>query len=370
MLGAQSLSLPQARRAVEVCNVCRYCEGLCAVFPAMELRREFAAADLAYLANLCHACRACYYACQYAPPHAFAVNVPKVLAEVRNESYATWAWPAPLAMLFRRNGQIMALAMALGVGGVLLLSWPRLFGVQPLLAGQGFYNVVPYAAMVGVASVTLLFSLLALGIGLARFWQDAGSGPVRVRPLLQALRDAATLRYLGGGGPGCNDRDEGLSTWRRRFHHVMTCGLLLCLAATALATVYHHVMAWPAPYPLWSLPVAVGSLGGVGVIAGSAGLLWLRLAADREPQAATLRGAEFGLLTLLMLIALTGLLLLGLRGTAAMGVALAVHLGLVLALFVTLPYSKFVHGLYRTAALIRYAGERPSAQTAERVADS
>jgi citrate/tricarballylate utilization protein len=106
------------------------------------------------------------------------------------------------------------------------------------------------------------------------------------------------------------------------------------------------------------------------VIAGSAGLLWLRLAADREPQAATLRGAEFGLLTLLMLIALTGLLLLGLRGTAAMGVALAVHLGLVLALFVTLPYSKFVHGLYRTAALIRYAGERPSAQTAERVADS
>jgi citrate/tricarballylate utilization protein len=30
----------------------------------------------------------------------------------------------------------------------------------------------------------------------------------------------------------------------------------------------------------------------------------------------------------------------------------------VFALFVTLPYGKFVHGLYRYAALVRYARER------------
>ncbi len=34
-----------------------------------------------------------------------------------------------------------------------------------------------------------------------------------------------------------------------------------------------------------------------------------------------------------------------------------VHLGAVLALFVTLPYGKFVHGIYRTVALIHYAME-------------
>ena len=28
------------------------------------------------LANLCHNCGACLHACQYAPPHEFAVNVP------------------------------------------------------------------------------------------------------------------------------------------------------------------------------------------------------------------------------------------------------------------------------------------------------
>ena len=40
-----------------------------------------------------------------------------------------------------------------------------------------------------------------------------------------------------------------------------------------------------------------------------------------------------------------------------MGPLLIVHLGIVLALFLTLPYGKFVHGLYRTAALVKYAIE-------------
>ena len=47
-----------------------------------------------------------------------------------------------------------------------------------------------------------------------------------------------------------------------------------------------------------------------------------------------------------------------LRNQAAMGALLVVHLGAVLALFVTLPYGKFVHGIYRTAALMKYAREQ------------
>ena len=76
-------AVADARRFMEICNGCRYCEGFCAVFPAMELRRDFAAADLSYLANLCHGCQGCYYACQYAPPHEFGVNVPRAMADVR-----------------------------------------------------------------------------------------------------------------------------------------------------------------------------------------------------------------------------------------------------------------------------------------------
>src|ERR1700750_1367827 len=48
--------LEETDRLMTVCNSCRYCEGLCAVFPAMEMRRAFSDGDLDYLANLCHGC--------------------------------------------------------------------------------------------------------------------------------------------------------------------------------------------------------------------------------------------------------------------------------------------------------------------------
>ena len=41
-----------------------------------------------------------------------------------------------------------------------------------------------------------------------------------------------------------------------------------------------------------------------------------------------------------------------------MGTMLAIHLGFVFGFFLTMPYGKFVHGLYRFAALVRYAKER------------
>src|SRR5579859_4519280 len=89
--------LEETDRLMTVCNSCRYCEGLCAVFPAMEMRRAFSDGDLNYLANLCHGCGACYTDCQFSPPHEFNVNVPRTLAIARAESYAAYAWPRAFA---------------------------------------------------------------------------------------------------------------------------------------------------------------------------------------------------------------------------------------------------------------------------------
>ena len=61
---------------------------------------------------------------------------------------------------------------------------------------------------------------------------------------------------------------------------------------------------------------------------------------------------------MLFLTSLTGMALLLWRDTPAMGPLLAVHLGVVFPLFITMPYGKFVHGIYRYAALVRYAQER------------
>ncbi|MDP4594586.1 MAG: hypothetical protein NWT00_08525, partial [Beijerinckiaceae bacterium] len=125
-----SAALEEADRLMTLCNSCRYCEGVCAVFPAMELRRDFFDADLNYLANLCHSCGACFHDCQFSPPHEFNVNVPVVLAQVRADSYASYAWPKACAGLFARNGLaisiIAALSVALFVGGFAPVSYTHL----------------------------------------------------------------------------------------------------------------------------------------------------------------------------------------------------------------------------------------------------
>ena len=52
--------------------------------------------------------------------------------------------------------------------------------------------------------------------------------------------------------------------------------------ATLAATVYHYLLGRVAPYALSSLPVLLGTLGGLMLVVGPAGLLWLNL--RRHPQ--------------------------------------------------------------------------------------
>jgi citrate/tricarballylate utilization protein len=348
---------------MEICNACRYCEGFCAVFPAVELRREFSAGDLSYLANLCHNCRGCYYACQYGPPHEWGINVPAALAEVRAESYAEYAWPKPLASMFNRNGTVVSLIAALGIAIVLILSMllnspGNFFGDHGTAAGS-FYDVIPLWAMQIVGIATFGFSLVALAMGARNFWRDAGPqekiGPTAVAI---ALWDVLTLKNLGGGGNGCNDNSEAFSMRRRYLHHAMFYGFLLCFAATTTGFIYHSFLGWPAPYPFISIPVVLGTIGGILMIIGTVGLTAMKFVDDPLPNVRRLLGGDIALLMLLTMIALTGLVLLAVRATGAMGLAMAVHLGFILAFFLVLPYSKMVHGIYRSAALLRRAVER------------
>ena len=364
-------AVAEARRDMEICNACRYCEGYCAVFPAMELRREFSNADLSYLANLCHDCRGCFYACQYAPPHEFNLNLPQAFARLRAETYRAYAWPGPFAALFRHNGVIVSLIVALALAGVLLLTT----GLQapsavyePHTGVGAFYAVIPLGVMIAVGLATFGYAVLALAMGTARFWRDTGAGlkeRVDLGVWRRALGAAVTLRNLSGGGFGCNDRNESFSSVRRWLHHAMFYGFVACFAATCVATIYHHVFGWVAPYPLLSVPVVLGTVGGIGLLIGTTGLLVLKIVRDPAP-ARELLGADVALLLLLAAVAATGLLLLALRDSAAMGILLAVHLGFVLALFLVLPYGKFVHGIYRLGALVHYAAETAPARGGER----
>jgi len=360
-----SAALAEADRLMTVCNACRYCEGLCAVFPAMEMRRTFPDGDLDYLANLCHACGACFDDCQFAPPHAFDVNVPRTLAIVRAQSYAIYAWPRTLAPLFARNGLAVSVIAALSVAAFIagFVAWhdPRaLFAVH---TGPGaFYRLMPHAAMVALFGAAFLYALLAIAMSVRNFWHATASPAGNATSLWQAMRDAGRLRYLDGGGVGCADAGEPPADRRPLFHHLTFYGFLLCFASTSFATLYHYLLCLEAPYPWYDLPVVLGTLGGIGLTLGPIGLLFAKGRRDPVLGDPGQNGMDVAFLVMLLASGATGLALLVLRATPAMGLLLALHLGVVLALFLTMPYGKFMHGIYRFLALVRYAKERRDTQ--------
>ncbi|MES3002225.1 MAG: tricarballylate utilization 4Fe-4S protein TcuB [Pseudomonadota bacterium] len=355
---AVELAEGEGARQMQICNACRYCESFCAVFPAMTRRLDFTTADIHYLANLCHNCGACLHACQYAPPHEFAVNIPQAMAKVRVHTYAEFAYPKALGALYQRNGLTLALATAAGLALflVLLLAWSGGFALAP--NGGNFYAVFPHNALVAMFGLAFGWAVLALGVGATRFWRGQSPGTQAGAPA-EAIHSVLTLKYLDGGhGDGCNDADDKFTLWRRRWHHFTFYGFMLCFASTSVATLYHYLLGLHAPYALTSLPVLLGTAGGIGLLIGPAGLLWLNLRRAQAHGDPSQRPMDRGFIALLLLASATGLALLAWRDTSAMALLLAVHLGVVMGLFLTLPYGKFAHGIYRSAALLKYAIER------------
>jgi citrate/tricarballylate utilization protein len=356
----------EVARQIQICNGCRYCEGFCAVFPAMTRRLEFGKADIHYLANLCHNCGACLHACQYAPPHEFAINVPKAMATVRGQTYADYAWPPALGQLYQRNGLTLSLALAASLTLFMLLALQSngtLWGPLVQNGQQGFYAIFPHNLMVSLFAPVFLWAVLALSMGVSKFWKDvtpATSGaPLSTPAAAEATHDALKLKYLGGGhGDGCNNEDDAFTLARKRMHHLTFYGFMLCFAATSVATLYHYALGWPAPYDFTSLPKILGTVGGISLALGTFGLWRLNLARDPQHGDVKQRPMDRGFIALLFLIGVTGLALMLSRNTVAMPSLLALHLGLVMALFLTLPYGKFAHGIFRMASLLRFSVEK------------
>jgi len=257
-------------RQMTICNACRYCEGYCAVFPAMEQRRVFTKADLTYLANLCFDCRDCYYACQYAPPHAFGVNIPKLMSELRADTYREFTWPALLSVLFKRN--VLTVSAITATSIIIILALVLLFqGADVLFAthlGEGtFYRVVPFVAMTVPSSLIALYGLTVFIIGSVRFWRET-QGPISAlidpAALWRATKDAFGLAYMKGGGAGCNYPDENFSHSRMWYHHRVFSGFLFDFASRTTPAFSDNFPGGQRPFQYLRPPFVLGTPGGVG----------------------------------------------------------------------------------------------------------
>ncbi|KNG93258.1 tricarballylate utilization 4Fe-4S protein TcuB [Pseudaestuariivita atlantica] len=342
-------AVTEARRQLEICNACRYCEGYCSAFPAITRLRAFADADITQIANLCHNCRGCYYACQYTAPHEFDLNLPAALATVRRESWEEYAVPAVLGRVFHTR--------AWAVTAVLVLGFALIVALMRAGDGAGFYAWMPHSVMVAIFAPAFLLPFAALALGVRRYWRDVGGTPVRWRHVAAASKRTARMADLSGGhGEGCNfEQGERFSQSRRYAHQLILWGFLLCFASTTSGTILHYLADAPAPYPLWSIPKAFGIPGGILLTLGCGWMLWLKSRADGHLSDQPSARADTAFVALLGFVGLSGLALYALRDTGGMGPALALHLGAVFALFVLTPYTKMAHGAYRFAALVRDA---------------
>ncbi len=362
----------EVARQMQICNACRYCEGFCAVFPAMTRRLDFTQHDVHYLANLCHNCGACLHACQYAPPHEFAVNVPQAMAKVRVKTYQDYAWPQAFAGAYKRNGLTVSMALAAGLALFFILAVAMNKSLWHAPLAGNFYAVFPHNLMVMVFGSVFGFAIFALAVGIARFWriqnfkqnqsldqQIHALAAIKKGALIETTQDVLRLKYLDGGhGEGCHNDDERWTKLRRVFHHFTFYGFMLCFAATSVATLYHYAFNWVAPYGYASLPKLLGITGGIGLLIGPAGLFWLKTRRHPLHGDAQQNPMDYGFIALLFTVSLTGLALMLARHTPALALLLCIHLGCVMALFLTIPYGKMAHGFYRCAALLKFAIEK------------
>lgn len=361
--------LAEANRQFTICNACRYCEGICSVFPAMELRTAFAEGDVAYLSTLCHDCRACVHACPFSPPHEFAIDIPSLMSAARVETFERYARPRAFWRLLARSSSVGGLAVAAAVFfTIVALATGSPHRLVEKHTGEGaFYDVIAYGWILVPALVVSAATLVAICAGAATFVRQTRGGARRLldaAALAGAAHDALRLTNLKGGGGDCHEDGATTSSVRRRLHHAVFYGFAAMFASTVSAWIEQDFLGRKPPYPLLSVPVVLGTLGGLSTLAGCIGFVILG-ARSRSPKSAESRRLDRLFTTTLAAATATGLLVLALRTTPLLGIALIVHLGVLGGLYLTFPYSKFVHWVYRYVALVRSRVEGADARVAQ-----
>jgi citrate/tricarballylate utilization protein len=306
----------------------------------------------------------------YSPPHEFAINLPVVLTQAREQTYdASFPLPAGLGGDRMTRGFTGATVLVIAAAAVLAtVAGTHGWGILGGQSARSPYVVVPYAGILVLALAPAVLSVVTGAIASMRYWQRIGGRP---RELLNAtaawatLRDGLSLRYLRGGGEDCYYPAANPSGLRRYLHTAVITGFGLCLLSTIAAGIEQDIAGIQPPYPYLSVPVLSGLAGGIALAAGCAGLLVTKPEVDpsaTEPRMVR-RDTWFG--AGLLALSLTGLAVLFTRGTGAFGILFAFHLILVVGCFAVAPYTKFVHFIFRLLSLMKDNLERAALAEAE-----
>jgi citrate/tricarballylate utilization protein len=352
-----------ARFSLNICNACRYCENICPVFKAIELRRVFTENDIIYLSNLCHDCRGCYYACQYAPPHAFDINLPKTFGILRLETYKKYK-NSNFSKKIIENPHLFSTVIFLisflfyTISSIIYTGKVSLKGLFE--QNISFYGILPENFLIITMLIPFTISLAIYTKNLIDYctYIEIKKGDFfKLSNHIRSLKSVILLEFLDGGRYGCNYPNEEYSFSRKIYHQFVLYGFTAMLIATAIAAFMGHILKIKPPYNFTSLPVIFGTVGGVLVLLGLIGIIYLRTKMDRIPYSENINSMDINFIIILLMAVLTGFLVLIFRSTIFMPILLIIHLSVVITFFIMLPFSKLQHAVFRYASIFKYFSE-------------
>jgi len=265
-----------------------------------------------------------------------------------------------LDAVWDQTWDVLGVATAFAGAGLALALLSYVSTGRPLWAGTGSgspYQFLPYQLMLAVLIAPTLWSAAVFAWGATRYWRDIHgrlAGLARLRAWPAALTQAIQLRHMRGGGAGCDYPDDAPSPARRRHHLLVVYGFGLCTVSTISAAIEQDLLGIKPPYPYLSVPVMTGTAGGLGILAGVAGLLLLKARSDAARTTPSMRQGDYGFLWALLLLAGSGMITLAVRSTALFGPVFAVHLTAISVAFGIAPYTKFAHWIYRLLAIYKH----------------
>jgi quinone-modifying oxidoreductase subunit QmoC len=320
---------------------------------------------------LCHQCNDCSLRCPR------GARPGDVLAAVRQKVIEHYAFPSIMGRLVnsvRAIPLMLVLIPALLIAGALLVRGPieaALDYTDP--HGHEFYaHFFPHWLLIAFYTSLTLLTFSGLIVGLFRFWggmkaTDAALGKGEpVLGFVPSLIKAVTAVFTHGRFGNCTDQAP-----RKTAHFMAFYGFLALFIVTSWAVLDLYLMPLigiPARYPFGLMhPMKIlANVGGILLIVGGGKAILDRKNApvDGNHQSTSF---DWIFVWLLLLVGVTGFVVEvfrfvaeGSAGAEAYAGGLAfpaygfyfVHLVLVFGLLVYLPYSKFAHIWYRTAAMI------------------
>ncbi|MEM3676208.1 MAG: hypothetical protein QXV22_04035 [Thermoplasmataceae archaeon] len=336
----------EAQRQLTICNACRYCEGFCAVWDAIEYRSALDLKDMPYLANLCHDCRDCYYVCPFnEPDHEYALNIPKILSKARIKSYKDAVWPAFMSVMLDRPA-IFALSVTL-IALIGSIGYPIFILHAYPLGAVSLISLIPEATFRYITLGVYLYTAILWTVSGLKF--AANSRSEVISGWLGALNGAAAAfsqRFFFGGGVGCKYPSENSRFSRAIFHASVLYGFITALISIAF-------------YPnITGLSLTIYATASLLMTFGSLGLLLWDITDSGTQRSPEMRRLDVPFTVLIFLSGLTGVAFILLSGSYFYGLLFLIHDALILAVFAIAPYSKFLHPLYRVISLAKFYAER------------